>query len=58
MEQDVDMESVSFACIEVDNIHNSVCLLQQIECFIILFPPYELHRIVIQLRKHNRDFIL
>lgn len=49
---------VSSACFEVDYVHDSVCLLEQVESALVLLSLNEPVGTVVELGHHNRNLIL
>ena len=58
MEEDEDVVFIPPAHIEVDYIHYSVSLLEQIQSLVILFALYKLDCVIIQLGQYYWYFIL
>ncbi len=58
MEEHEYVVFVSPAYIEVDYIHYSVSLLQQVQCLIVLFTFYKLNGIIVELSQDYWDLIL
>ncbi len=58
MKKDKQIEFVTSAQIEINNIHYPVSFLEQVQCFFPLLSLDELDCRVVKLSKHNGNFIL
>jgi hypothetical protein len=58
VEENKEMELVSFADSEVDDIHNAIGLLEEIKGLVILLPLDELNGIVVEFSQDNGYFVL
>lgn len=58
MEHDKEMELVPAARFKIDHIHDSIRLLQQVECSFVLFALDKAISTVIELSEDDWDLIL
>ena len=58
MEENEDVELVALADVEVDYIHDSVCLLEEVEGLVVLFFLDEGNGVVVEFCQHDGDFVL
>lgn len=58
MKKDKQIEFVTSAQIEIDNIHYPVSLLKQVQCLLPLLSFDELYSGVVKFSKNDRNFIL